>query len=84
MRELQPYPTPTEIAFFYDETMGANVVPGTPNTRGFPTNWPADTRHRIAREFGQKHGWHFYRMGFELEPGKFELFEEVYKVWRYI
>lgn len=74
----------TEIAFFYDESMQSKPAPGVPNTRGFPSSWKLETRHRVAREFGQKHGWHFYCFGFELGWQKYELFEEVHKVWRYI
>lgn len=71
-----------QIAYYYDEQMDPAPYPF--NTRGFPANWKQETKHRIAREYGQKCGWYFYRFGVHLGWDEYDLQPEVFKIWRYI
>lgn len=70
------------IAQFYDDQMQPATEPF--NTRAFPLNWPDETLHKVAREYGKKHGWHFYRLGKEWDWDMVQLQEQFHKVWRHL
>lgn len=71
-----------QVAYFFDDQ--EEPAPEPFNSRAFHPNWPLHTQHRLARQYGKKYGWYFYRLGQELDSGERQLRAQMHKVWRYL